>query len=508
MSEVDESYGSSDDGLTKLHRDIESFDHMDELRARLGAEQGSNHSERLFGDYSLARVIGRGSFGTVWLAQNIHDFEYCAVKILHPGKEMDLGGIRAFRRCAGQSPHLIPIRHVGQQQGSIYYVMDLADNANAQTPVSSPEQYQPLTLAEFLNREKKIDWVALQPVLDNLLSGLTDLHQAGLVHRDVKPSNIVSLGNKWVLGDPGLICSIGSNTHEAGSTAYCPPEGNKSPSADLYALCKTIWVCVSGKKATEPMGDWDNTTCQPLALAAVLSQGTHQDPTKRFSSCEEMRAAYRRATPPSTGMPFARWVVAAAVIVAFGVLAIVARPKQSVTPDSNEVNVGTQDLEPSTSTRTLVLHPRAIEPKRDWVKRLGINAYDWAKIYFDIPTEAKREIRAQLRLQYLSGEFGDEAQFRVNGICLGRRKIIDGNHFVVFDVSDWIATKRGILGDAPNVAETPNVLSIAPTKSYEVSFELKSNLEKYTTFEPELIDEATLTQPSSPILEIEWIPND
>ena len=102
-------------------------------------------------------------------------------------------------------PHLITVYHVGEVGRLLYYTMDLADDATC-GPVRDtfPPQYHPLTLERILRQRRlRID-VAME-IIRRLLDGLAALHRKGLVHRDVKPSNIVFVDRRPQLADIGIM---------------------------------------------------------------------------------------------------------------------------------------------------------------------------------------------------------------------------------------------------------------------------------------------------------------
>ncbi len=82
---------------------------------------------------------------------------------------------------------------------------------------------------------------------EKLLGALGFLHDNGLVHRDVKPSNILFIQGEPVLSDPGLVRFAEESGSLAGTALYVPLEQAGKPSADFFALGKVLYECVTGK---------------------------------------------------------------------------------------------------------------------------------------------------------------------------------------------------------------------------------------------------------------------
>ncbi len=202
-------------------------------------------------DYTCISLIGRGGFGSVYLAYDVTGIPF-ALKVV---KSSDLGdnykyereyaSIRAHRPISGLHPHLLQILHVGMGDGFFYYTMPLADSK--EDGPFDPDAYQPKSLAEAIRSHGGAMSVTcairtLIPVLD----ALCFLHEHGLVHRDIKPDNIVYLHGNPVLGDIGLITEPKPNMSIVISRGFSPPDGVTDTSGDLYAFGKTLFAAVGG----------------------------------------------------------------------------------------------------------------------------------------------------------------------------------------------------------------------------------------------------------------------
>jgi eukaryotic-like serine/threonine-protein kinase len=205
-------------------------------------------------DHQLLRRIGRGSYGEVWLARNMMG-EYRAVKIIYRESfqeqrpfDRELSGIRKFEPVSRTHDGFIDILHVGinEEAGYFYYLMELGDDQTS-GPNISPEDYIPKTLAKY---------VALHGILSTkesvqlglaLSLALNELHKHGLVHRDVKPSNIIFVNGIPKLADIGLVAEVNEARSYVGTEGFIPPEGPGSAQADIYSLGKTLYEVSTGK---------------------------------------------------------------------------------------------------------------------------------------------------------------------------------------------------------------------------------------------------------------------
>jgi serine/threonine protein kinase/Tfp pilus assembly protein PilF len=219
-------------------------------------------------DYTLLRRIGAGAYGEVWLARNSATGIYRAVKIVHRAHFMDarpfereFEGIRRFEVISRSHPSQISLFHVGRSGPEcFYYVMELADPVTtapapgSASPPSAPEPlvqegdpaaYEPRTLRSDLDHGR----LAAQQVLDlglALSEALAHLHDHGLVHRDVKPSNIIFVNGRPKLADIGLVADASDSRSIVGTEGYIAPQGPGTPAADLFALGKVLYESLTG----------------------------------------------------------------------------------------------------------------------------------------------------------------------------------------------------------------------------------------------------------------------
>src|SRR2546427_2300089 len=224
-------------------------------------------------DHELLRRVGEGAYGEVWLAKNVMG-TYRAVKIVYRRSfsdarpyEREFDGIKKFEPISRSHPSQVDILHVGRNDaaGYFYYVMELADDSSAEGGVQSaesadnapssiphselrtPQSYVPRTLKLDLHRRGHLPFDECLDLALALTTALEHLHQNGLMHRDVKPANIIFINGKPKLADIGLVVGVDATMSFVGTEGYIPPEGPTSPQADIYSLGKVLYEAATGR---------------------------------------------------------------------------------------------------------------------------------------------------------------------------------------------------------------------------------------------------------------------
>lgn len=198
-------------------------------------------TERLVGRYLLLEPIGRGAASTVWLAWDELDRAEVAIKRVAAGSPRDLALARREAVALRQArlPGVVQLRDEFPLGGDWYLVMERAKGV----PFPGPLDEEP--------------WTALAPRLRRLLEILATLHDAGLLHGDLKPSNVFvdpASGAVTVL-DLGLargrsLTSPPGRRHFAGTPAYAAPEllgGGGDHRLDLYAVGLMVYEALTGE---------------------------------------------------------------------------------------------------------------------------------------------------------------------------------------------------------------------------------------------------------------------
>jgi serine/threonine protein kinase len=272
-------------------------------------------------DHQLLRAIGRGSYGEVWLAQNVMG-TWRAVKVVYRHTfeherpfEREFNGIQKFEPVSRLHSALVQILHVGRNHdlGYFYYVMELADAAKPQVSSSprpaigqqpetlntKPETYNPRTLRSELQGRGRLPVDECVAIGLTLTDGLAYLHGRGLIHRDIKPANIIFVNGQPKIADIGLVTDIGEAATFVGTQGYIPPEGPGTPSADLYSLGMVLYEISLGKDRQhfpELPSDLDaiENISQLIALNHVILKACANSATERYRTAQEMHADLRR----------------------------------------------------------------------------------------------------------------------------------------------------------------------------------------------------------------------
>lgn len=254
-------------------------------------------------DYELLRCIGGGSYGDVWLARSATG-QYRAVKVLvrsrfgedsHPF-DREFEGLKRFEPVSRNHKNLVDVLHVGQGEELLFYVMELADDAAGRKEHGAPfdaEGYEPDTLSGRLARQGRMTLPDCLGVARSLAEALAHLHAAGLIHRDVKPSNIVFVNGVPKLADVGLVTAPEATLSLVGTEGFIPPEGPGTPQADLFALGKILYELSSGLDRMQfpSLPPWladDPNRGQWVEFNEIVVHCCEGNPAHRYESAKDL----------------------------------------------------------------------------------------------------------------------------------------------------------------------------------------------------------------------------
>ncbi len=271
-----------------------------------------------FGRYRLVELLGRGGMGEIWRAYDPDMNRVVALKVLPPDFAGDQVFQERFRRearaAAGlDEPHLVPIYEFGEIEGRLYVTMRLIRGHDLQVLLEGG----PLEPARAVG------------IIEQIASALHAAHQIGLVHRDVKPSNILVAEDDFAyLIDFGIARAAGdtalTNTGATvGTWAYMAPErlsaGNTDARVDVYALACVLHEALTGRRpypgdsaeqqivghlTVPPPRPSMLESAVPEPLDAVIATGMAKDPYQRYQSAKDLaRAARATLTAPIPSPP-------------------------------------------------------------------------------------------------------------------------------------------------------------------------------------------------------------
>jgi serine/threonine protein kinase len=252
---------------------------------------------RIVPDYKLLRCIGRGAYGEVFLARSKATGVLRAAKIVrrqtfsdeHPFRR-EFVGIQRFEQISRKHPSQLALFHIGRNEaeGYFYYVMELADNLGTET------DYAPHTLrAELQNVHLPSERVI--EIGMALTEALGHLHSHGLVHRDVKPSNVIFVNGRPKLADIGLVTDASDSRSIVGTEGYLSPEGPGTPQGDIFALGKVLYEAATGLDRREfpdlprDIRAWPDVT-EVFEINEIILMACSSDLKQRYQGCEEMRS--------------------------------------------------------------------------------------------------------------------------------------------------------------------------------------------------------------------------
>ena len=275
------------------------------------------------GPYRILREIGRGGMGFVYEAVHEQLQRHVAIKLLRWDLAAEPEQVARFVRegraaCNVRHPHVIEVYEFGQFQGAPYLVMDLVVGE---------------TLAESLRRSGSMPLPELLSIVLPVVSAVAAAHEAGVVHRDLKPGNIMlttdrsgqvvpkvlDFGTSKLFGDNADLAL----THSAaviGTPYYMAPEQarasrNVDERCDQYSLGVIMYECATGVRPFEGDSIYDLmhaimtaevtspsaiTPQLPRAFDKIVRRAMSRDPAERFASVSALGAALLELAGPNT----------------------------------------------------------------------------------------------------------------------------------------------------------------------------------------------------------------
>ena len=274
----------------------------------------------LEGRYSIERELGEGGMATVYLAEDVRHHRKVALKVLRPDLAATLGPERFLREieiAAGLThPHIVPLHDSGEADGFLFYVLPYIEGES---------------LRDRLVREGELPITEAIRILRDVVDGLAHAHDHGVVHRDIKPDNVMLSGRHALVTDFGVAKAVSEATgrHQLttvgvalGTPAYMSPEQAEAADhidhrADIYAVGALGYELLAGAppfsgkspqmtlvahvtQAPKPVTEHRSSV--PPALAHLVMRCLEKKPADRWQSAEEMLEHLEGLATPSGGL--------------------------------------------------------------------------------------------------------------------------------------------------------------------------------------------------------------
>ena len=286
------------------------------------------------GVWRLEREIGQGAYGVVYLAVG-SDGVRAAVKVCRREAvgderyERELRGAKLYRAIPPQEG-LVRMRELVETEWGFYTVMDLADDEFG-GPLEAASGYRPKTLARVIEGEKALPLKECVKLGIALAGGLATLQRHHLLHRDIKPGNVIYIGGKPVLSDPGLLVDESEATSLVGTPGYVPPENFTAAAGDIYSLGLTLKAASFGRKLEDldkgPAQEADTSAPLFPAWWRILNKAADPTPSRRYQSAKALvkdlkSLRMRMAIATTVWSRMGKIAVALSVLVLIGVSAL------------------------------------------------------------------------------------------------------------------------------------------------------------------------------------------
>lgn len=264
--------------------------------------------EALGDRYALEHELGRGGMATVYLARDVRDGQAVAVKVMHPGLVADIGAERFLREmgiaASLHHPLIVPLSESGNAGGIPYYIMPYVEGES---------------LYARLQRERQLPLEAALQITHDVAAALGYAHSRQVLHRDVKPENILLAGGRALVADFGLARAIGAADYRrltetgviVGTVFYMSPEQLREDRdldqrSDIYSLGCILYEMLAGappftgRSLTEvatrilraPVPSVSRARAGvPAAVDAALARAVAKSAAARFATMQEFAAA-------------------------------------------------------------------------------------------------------------------------------------------------------------------------------------------------------------------------
>jgi diguanylate cyclase (GGDEF)-like protein len=273
----------------------------------LGSDSGSLSAGTIVGGtYRVVHELSRGAMGVVYRGEDLGLGRQVAIKVLRSDLASDRDLVDRFRAEAAilaslHHKNLVQVYALGEHQGDVYFVMELVEG-------------QPLSEVLRATLERR-EWFPVEATMQIALEigdALDAMHATGLIHRDVKPANILldRERDRAVLVDVGVAVKAGDQRDAAGTPGFAAPESfleqQGGPTTDVYGLAATMYCLITGRP---PFGSGP----APQVVQRQLNDPLVAPSSLRPGISEAVDAVLAKALAP---VPRRRWASASAFAIA------------------------------------------------------------------------------------------------------------------------------------------------------------------------------------------------
>lgn len=269
----------------------------------------------LGGVYQIRHEISRGAFGVVYRAEDMALGRQVALKLLRPDLAADTAFVERFRSEAAtlariRNPNLVQVFAFGVDGQNVYFAMELVEGQALDERIDSARR-----------RMRHLPLSEVTSTIDQVAHALDAVHQAGMLHRDVKPENVLidRVHRRCVLVDVGIAVRLGSDKNPAGTPGFTAPEVfgaiGESPATDVYSLGALAYLLLTLQPPFRGAGALEILTAQtqrpqalteirrdlPPGIDSVLLPALDPDPAQRPQSAKELARALADVISRATG---------------------------------------------------------------------------------------------------------------------------------------------------------------------------------------------------------------
>lgn len=423
-----------------------------------GAAQ--NIAEVLAARYEILDPLGEGGMGMVYRVRDRETSEILALKLLRPEIARDPAMMDRFKneiRLAHRITHknVCRIYDFNRIDDLAYFTMEYVDGES---------------LRAWLKRAGKLTPERTIDLARQITAGLSEAHAQGVIHRDLKPDNVM-LGRDGLvkLLDFGIARAVGSDTATArtimGTPEYMAPEQSQGKAVDqrvdLYALGLILYECLTGRRAfsgatpvevalkqlkERPVPPRKFLPATPPHLEAIVLRCLEKEPTRRFASAMEIqRALVQSGAPPQRG-PHTRKT---AVFAAIGLLAVLAAYKMMNRQDTSSASIQAR-------------HAPASLPDQQQVPEELVKLFEAAK---------QGDAAAQERIGRLYLDGPERARDERKAFFWTRRAALSGDRNAQYTLARMYETGRGAARNLVGAYVWYNVALVSGNESARAPFE-------------------------------------